>query len=106
MVGHDSRNNSRLFRRNCAGIFSANGFRVYLFDSLRPTPELSFAIRILGAQSGIVITASHNPKEYNGYKVYWNDGGQIIAPHDRNIIDEVQKINSPGQIRFDGDDNH
>ncbi len=103
VVGHDSRNNSRLFAETASEIFTANGFRVYLFDSLRPTPELSFAIRELGAQSGIVITASHNPKEYNGYKVYWNDGGQIIEPHDRNIIDEVQKINSPGQIRSDGD---
>ncbi len=104
VVGHDSRNNSRLFAETAAGIFSANGFRVFLFDDLRPTPELSFAIRHLGAQSGVVITASHNPKEYNGYKVYWNDGGQIITPHDRNIIDEVQKIKSPGEIRSETDE--
>ncbi|HYW95327.1 MAG TPA: phospho-sugar mutase, partial [Bacteroidales bacterium] len=104
VVGHDSRNNSRLFAETAAKIFTANGFRVFLFDSLRPTPELSFAIRHLGAQSGVVVTASHNPKEYNGYKVYWNDGGQIIAPHDRNIIDEVKKITSPDEIKFDGDE--
>ncbi len=104
VVGHDSRNNSRLFAETAAKIFTANGFRVFLFDSLRPTPELSFAIRHLGAQSGVVITASHNPKEYNGYKVYWNDGGQIIAPHDRNIIDEVQKITTPEEIKFDGNE--
>ena len=103
VVGHDSRNNSRLFAETAAKIFTANGFRVFLFDSLRPTPELSFAIRYLGAQSGVVITASHNPKEYNGYKVYWNDGGQIIAPHDKNIIDEVQHITSPEEILFEGD---
>src|SRR5208337_2084683 len=81
-IAHDSRNNSRLFAETAAGIFAGNGFTVYLFDSLRPTPELSFAIRHLHCQSGIVITASHNPKEYNGYKVYWDDGGQIVPPHD------------------------
>ncbi len=104
VVGHDSRNNSRLFAETTAKIFTANGFRVFLFESLRPTPELSFAIRHLGAQSGVMITASHNPKEYNGYKVYWNDGGQVIAPHDRNIIDEVQKITSPEEILFKGNE--
>lgn len=102
-VGHDSRNNSRLFSERVADIFAANGFKVYLFDSLRPTPELSFAIRELGCQSGVVITASHNPKEYNGYKAYWADGAQVVAPHDRNIIAEVQKITSPDQVLTGGD---
>jgi phosphoglucomutase len=101
VVAHDPRNNSRLFAERAAKIFSSNGFKVYLFDGLRPTPELSFAIRHLGCKAGIVITASHNPKEYNGYKVYWEDGGQIISPHDRNIIDEVQKIKSIQEVRFD-----
>lgn len=99
-IAHDCRNNSRLFAETCAGIFSSNGMKVYLFDSLRPTPELSFAIRQLGCQSGIVITASHNPKQYNGYKAYWNDGGQVVAPHDTNIIAEVQKIKSIRDVRF------
>ncbi|PLX12581.1 MAG: phosphoglucomutase [Marinilabiliales bacterium] len=102
-IAHDSRNNSRFFAETVAKIFSANGFVVYLFDALRPTPELSFAIRELGCQSGVVITASHNPKEYNGFKAYWEDGGQIIAPHDKNIIEEVQKIKSINDINFDGD---
>ncbi len=102
VVGHDSRNNSRLFAETTAKIFSANGFKVYLFDALRPTPELSFAIRHFGCQSGVVITASHNPKEYNGYKAYWDDGGQIISPHDKNIIEEVQKIKSVDEVLFDG----
>ncbi len=97
-VGHDSRNNSRLFAERVADIFAANGFKVYLFDSLRPTPELSFAIRRLHCHSGVVVTASHNPKEYNGYKAYWSDGAQVVAPHDRNIIAEVQKITSPDQV--------
>ena len=97
-VGHDSRNNSRLFAERVADIFAANGFKVYLFDSLRPTPELSFAIRHLHCHSGVVVTASHNPKEYNGYKAYWTDGSQVTAPHDRNIIAEVQKITSPDQV--------
>ena len=97
-VGHDSRNNSRLFAERVADIFAANGFKVYLFDSLRPTPELSFAIRHLHCHSGVVVTASHNPKEYNGYKAYWSDGAQVVAPHDRNIIAEVQKITSPDQV--------
>lgn len=103
-IAYDSRNNSRLFAETTARIFTANGFRVYLFDELRPTPELSFAIRYFGCQSGVVITASHNPKEYNGYKVYWEDGGQIIRPHDKNIIAEVQKITSINEINFKGND--
>ena len=102
VIGHDSRNNSRLFAEISADIFSANGIKVYLFDSLRPTPEISFAIRYLKCQSGIILTASHNPKEYNGYKAYWNDGAQIIAPHDVNIISEVEKIKSPSEIKFEG----
>ena len=103
-VAHDSRNNSSEFARIAAGIFSANGITVYLFESLRPTPELSFAIRQLGCQSGCVITASHNPKEYNGYKVYWNDGAQVVAPHDENIIIEVNKITDPGAVKFAADE--
>lgn len=100
VIGHDCRNNSRLFAETSANIFSANGIKVYLFDSLRPTPEISFAIRQLGCQSGIILTASHNPKEYNGYKAYWSDGAQIIAPHDVNIIAEVEKIKDPSEIKF------
>jgi len=100
-IAHDSRNNSRLFAETVANIFSANGFKVYLFDALRPTPELSFAIRYYKCQSGVVVTASHNPREYNGYKAYWDDGGQIIAPHDRLIIEEVQKIQSLDDVRMD-----
>lgn len=100
-IAHDSRNNSKLFAEKTASVFSANGIKAYLFDDLRPTPELSFAIRELKCQSGIVITASHNPKEYNGYKVYWEDGGQIISPHDKNIIEEVQKIKSVNEVKFD-----
>ncbi len=102
VVGHDCRNNSRLFAETVANIFSANGIKVYLFDGLRPTPEMSFAIRQLGCQSGVIITASHNPKIYNGYKAYWSDGAQIIAPHDKNIIDEVNKITQVSQIKFSG----
>ncbi len=98
VVNHDSRNNSRMFAERVADIFASNGFTVYLFDALRPTPELSFAIRELGCQSGVVITASHNPKEYNGYKAYWVDGAQVTAPHDRNIIDEVEKITEVDQV--------
>ncbi|MFO7842797.1 MAG: phospho-sugar mutase [Bacteroidales bacterium] len=105
-IAYDSRNNSRLFAEKTASVFSANGIKVYLFDKLRPTPELSFAIRHLKCQSGIVITASHNPKEYNGYKVYWEDGGQIISPHDKNIITEVQKIKRIDEIRFDHELTH
>ena len=97
-VGHDSRNNSRMFAERVADIFASNGFTVFLFDALRPTPELSFAIRELKCQSGVVITASHNPKEYNGYKAYWSDGSQVTAPHDKNIIDEVEKITEVDQV--------
>ncbi len=101
-IGHDSRNNSRKFAEISANIFSANGIKVYLFEELRPTPEVSYAIRNLGCQSGIVITASHNPKEYNGYKAYWDDGAQVLGPHDVNIIDEVNKVASVDQIKFEG----
>lgn len=101
-VGHDCRNNSRKFAEISANIFSANGIKVYLFDDMRPTPEISFAIRHLGCQSGIILTASHNPKEYNGYKAYWDDGAQVLAPHDKGIIDEVNKIASAGDIKFQG----
>ena len=100
-IGHDCRNNSRKFAEISADIFSANGIKVYLFESLRPTPEVSFAIRELGCQAGINLTASHNPKEYNGYKAYWSDGAQVIAPHDTGIIDEVNKIASVADIKFD-----
>lgn len=103
VIGHDCRNNSRKFAEISADIFSANGIKVYLFEALRPTPEISYAIRKLGCQSGIMITASHNPKEYNGYKAYWNDGAQVLAPHDRNIIAEVNRISSVGDIKFKGD---
>ncbi|MBI5219558.1 MAG: phospho-sugar mutase [Bacteroidia bacterium] len=103
-IAYDSRNNSRLFAETTARVFSDNDIKAYLFDSLRPTPELSFAIRHFGCQSGVVITASHNPKEYNGYKAYWDDGGQIIAPHDKNIIAEVQKITSVDEVKFYGPD--
>ncbi len=99
-IGHDCRNNSRKFAEISADIFSANGIKAYLFEDLRPTPEISFAIRHLGCQSGIILTASHNPKEYNGYKAYWNDGAQIVAPHDVNIIAEVEKIKDPKDIKF------
>lgn len=101
-VGHDVRNNSRKFAEIVVNIFSANGIKVYLFDSFRPTPELSFAIRHLGCQSGVNITASHNPKEYNGYKAYWSDGAQIIAPHDVNIINHVNRIKNVSDIKFQG----
>ncbi|NOY96868.1 MAG: phospho-sugar mutase [Chlorobi bacterium] len=102
-IGHDCRNNSRLFAESSAKIFTANGIRVFLFDDLRPTPELSFAIRELHCQSGIILTASHNPKEYNGYKAYWDDGSQVVAPHDVNIIEEVKKVKAE-DIKFDGPD--
>ncbi len=101
VVGHDCRNNSRKFAEISADIFSANGIKVYLFDDLRPTPEISFAIRHLGCQSGINITASHNPREYNGYKAYWDDGAQVLAPHDTAIIDEVNKV-TVDDIKFQG----
>lgn len=102
VIGHDCRNNSRKFAEISADIFSANGIKVYLFEDLRPTPEMSFAIRRMGCQSGIILTASHNPKEYNGYKAYWDDGAQMIAPHDRNTIAEVNKIRNAADIKFKG----
>ena len=101
VVGYDCRNNSRLFAEKSADIFSANGIKVYFFEDLRPTPEISYAIRKLGCQSGIIITASHNPKEYNGYKAYWEDGAQMITPHDKNTIAEVNKIKNAADIKFD-----
>ena len=102
VLSYDSRNNSRYFATVTAEVLAANGFVVYLFDSLRPTPELSFAIRYLGCQSGVMLTASHNPKEYNGYKAYWDDGAQMIAPHDVNVINEVKKIISIDQVKWQG----
>jgi phosphoglucomutase len=102
VIGYDCRNNSREFAEISANIFSANGIKVYLFDSLRPTPEISFAIRHLGCQSGIILTASHNPKEYNGYKAYWDDGAQVLTPHDKGIIDEVNNVADASQIKFEG----
>jgi len=104
-IAFDSRNNNTYFARITSDVLSANGIKVYLFDDLRPTPELSFAIRYLGCQSGIVITASHNPKEYNGYKVYWDDGGQLVYPHDINVIHEVKKIGSIDDVNFHGKEN-
>ncbi len=100
VISYDSRNNSKLFTKVSAEVLMGNGIKAYVFDNIRPTPELSFAIRYLGCQSGIMITASHNPKEYNGYKVFWEDGGQIISPHDKNIIDEVNKITSMEQVNI------
>lgn len=102
-IAHDSRNNSNFFAEVTAAVFSANGLKVFLFEELRPTPELSFAIRHLGCHSGVVVTASHNPKEYNGYKAYWNDGAQIIAPHDKNIVNEVSKIKGIEDVMFEAD---
>ncbi len=101
-IAHDSRNNSRFFAETTAAVFSANGIRVFLFESLRPTPELSYCIRQLKCKSGVVLTASHNPKEYNGYKAYWDDGGQLVPPHDKNVIDEVNKISSFDDVKFEG----
>lgn len=101
-VGHDSRNNSRFFAETTAKVFAANGIQVYLFEALRPTPELSFAIRHLGCQGGVVCTASHNPKEYNGYKAYWNDGGQLVPPHDKNVIREVEAITDVNEVKWEG----
>ena len=101
-IAHDSRNNSRFFAETTAAVFAANGIKVYLFESLRPTPELSFAIRHLSCQAGVVCTASHNPKEYNGYKAYWNDGGQLVPPHDVNVIREVEAIQSIADVKFTG----
>jgi phosphoglucomutase len=102
VVGHDSRNNARFFAETTAQVFAANGIKVYLFEALRPTPELSFAIRRLGAKAGVVCTASHNPKEYNGYKAYWNDGGQLVPPHDKNVITEVEAIQSIDDVKWEG----
>ena len=101
VVGHDCRNNGRMFAETVADIFSANGIKVYLFESLRPTPEISFAIRQLGAQAGVNVTASHNPREYNGYKAYWDDGAQVLSPHDTGIIDEVNKV-TINDVKFEG----
>ncbi|MFN9710553.1 MAG: phospho-sugar mutase, partial [Bacteroidota bacterium] len=102
VVGHDSRNNSRNFAEIVANVMAANGIKVFLFEDLRPTPELSFAIRHLGCQGGVVCTASHNPKEYNGYKAYWNDGGQLVPPHDKNVITEVEKIETVDEVKWTG----
>jgi len=101
-IGHDSRNNSRFFAETTANVFAANGIKVFLFEALRPTPELSFAIRHLGCQGGVVCTASHNPKEYNGYKAYWNDGGQLVPPHDKNVIKEVEAITNVDDVKWEG----
>jgi phosphoglucomutase len=101
-IAHDSRNNSRFFAETTANVFAANGIKVFLFQSLRPTPELSFAIRYLHCQGGVVCTASHNPKEYNGYKAYWDDGGQLVPPHDKNVISEVEKIAGIDEVKWGG----
>jgi phosphoglucomutase len=101
-IAHDSRNNSRFFAETVANVFAANGIKVFLFEELRPTPELSFSIRHLNCQGGVVCTASHNPKEYNGYKAYWTDGGQLVPPHDKNVIIEVEKINSVSEVKWAG----
>lgn len=101
-IAHDSRNNSRFFAETAANVFAANGIKVFLFDDLRPTPELSFTIRYLKCQGGVVCTASHNPKEYNGYKAYWNDGGQLVPPHDKNVIAEVEKIQDVNDVKWSG----
>lgn len=101
-IAHDSRNNSRFFAETTANVFAANGVKVYLFEALRPTPELSFAIRYLKCQGGVVCTASHNPKEYNGYKAYWDDGSQLVPPHDKNVIKEVDKIASVDDVKWSG----
>jgi phosphoglucomutase len=105
-IAHDSRNNSRFFAETAAKVFAANGIKVFLFQSLRPTPELSFTIRYLGCQGGVVCTASHNPKEYNGYKAYWNDGGQLVPPHDHRVIEEVLKINTIDEVKWTGGELH
>jgi len=105
-ITHDVRNHSREFAEITAHIFAANGIKVYLFESIRPTPELSFAIRKLGCKGGVNITASHNPKEYNGYKAYWNDGGQLVPPHDKNVIAEVEKIKNLEDVKWNGNENN
>ena len=102
VIGHDSRNNSRFFAETTANVFAANGVKVYLFEALRPTPEISYAIRKLGCKGGVVCTASHNPKEYNGYKAYWDDGAQMVPPHDKNVIREVEKIHSVDDVKWRG----
>src|ERR671926_629085 len=104
VIGHDSRNNSRFFAETTANVFAANGIKVFLFEDLRPTPELSFAIRHLKCQGGVVCTASHNPKEYNGYKAYWDDGGQLVPPHDKAVIAEVEKIGGVQDVKWDGNE--
>src|SRR5205085_5302567 len=101
-IAHDSRNNSRFFAETTANVFAANDIKVFLFENLRPTPELSFAIRHLQCQGGVVCTASHNPKEYNGYKAYWHDGAQLVPPHDKNVIKEVDKIGSDVEVKGSG----
>jgi phosphoglucomutase len=101
-IAHDSRNNSRFFAETVANVFAANGLKVFLFEDLRPTPELSFAIRHLGCKGGVVCTASHNPKEYNGYKAYWVDGGQLVPPHDKAVIAEVEKIGDLSDVKWSG----
>lgn len=101
-IAHDSRNNSRFFAETTANVFAANGIKVFLFEALRPTPELSFAIRHLGCNGGVVCTASHNPKEYNGYKAYWNDGGQLVPPHDKNVIKEVEAVSGIDEVKWNG----
>ncbi|HYK57007.1 MAG TPA: phospho-sugar mutase, partial [Flavisolibacter sp.] len=101
-IAHDSRNNSRFFAETAANVFAANGIKVFLFDDMRPTPELSFAIRYLKCQGGLVCTASHNPKEYNGYKAYWTDGGQLVPPHDKAVIAEVDKIHDVSDVKWSG----
>src|SRR6185295_14240535 len=105
-IAHDCRNNSRFFAEIVANVMGANGIKVFLFEALRPTPELSFAIRHLGCQGGVVCTASHNPKEYNGYKAYWDDGGQMVPPHDENVIKEVEAIKSIEDVKWDGGENN
>ncbi len=102
VIGHDSRNNSRFFAETTANVFAANGIKVYLFEALRPTPEISYAIRKTGSKGGVVCTASHNPKEYNGYKAYWDDGAQLVPPHDKNVIKEVEKIATVDDVKWDG----
>src|SRR5215203_1265853 len=101
-IAHDCRNNSRFFAETAANVFGANGIKVFLFEDLRPTPELSYTIRQLGCQGGVVCTASHNPKEYNGYKAYWTDGGQLVPPHDKAVIEEVEKIADVTDVKWTG----
>ena len=101
-IAHDSRNNGRFFAETTANVFASNGIKVYLFESLRPTPELSFTIRTLKCKAGVVCTASHNPKEYNGYKAYWDDGAQLVSPHDKNVIKEVEAISSVDDVKWSG----